>query len=247
MNTRRFAAALAAAALIFGSSVAVTTSASADEAKPPTMTCSDGHGFRQVAISPVPKNQLVQIINLEDGNVIGQLDQGGSLTLPVDEYDGVKTIQLWGVTSKQGLVQMLSKDCTPELVIDVYTMPGEHFVNGRDWKTTCEKYSQTERCRTEIWATQIKRTGSTFTQTNGWVFNNLTYAPSPRSLWANNPLGHTGSWTATDGRKWRTECDTKITGRNGCRSYVKTEVITATKGGHGALIKEVLNNMVRFS
>ena len=99
----------------------------------------------------------------------------------------------------------------------VYQEEGYLDVNSRYWHTECEPYSQTTRCRTDI------AIGD-----NEWAFNNLTYSPSPRSLWANNPLGGYGkvgnvsSWTAANGRQWRVECDTAATGRGGCRSYIKT-------------------------
>lgn len=136
---------------------------------------------------------------------------------------------------------------------DVYSVPGEHLVNGRRWRTTCEPYSVTTRCRTEIWATQVTQVGGVFRQSNGWVFNNLTYLPSPRSLWHNtNPLGYTNEWTAADGRMWRTECDTAATGQNGCRSYLRARVIVAVPrigGGYSYQwdTRWVFNNMVRFS
>ncbi|MDO5736475.1 MAG: hypothetical protein Q4P15_08370, partial [Propionibacteriaceae bacterium] len=66
---------------------------------------------------------------------------------------------------------------------DVYNTPGFHFVNGRHWYTRCEAYSQTTRCFTDIWGTQVSKVNGTWVQKNGWVFNNLTYLPSPRSLW----------------------------------------------------------------
>src|SRR5699024_9601422 len=99
-----------------------------------------------------------------------------------------------------------------------YTLPGNHLVSGRQWFTTCEKYSQTERCRTDIWATTVvKDANGAFKVTQGWAFNNLTYLPfMTRAAWGANPLANTGSWTAADGRQWRTECDTAATGRNGC-------------------------------
>ncbi len=135
--------------------------------------------------------------------------------------------------------------------VDVYSTPGYHTVNGRKWFTTCEKYSQTTRCRTSIFATTISYENGRYVSKNGWVFNNLTYLPSPRSLWKNNPLGNTGSWTAADGRKWRTECDTPTTGRNGCRSYAQASVIGVARQGSGYTYewstKWVLNNIVRFS
>ena len=71
--------------------------------------------------------------------------------------------------------------------IDVYTTPGTHTVNGRQWKTVCSKYSSTiERCRTEIWATPVAEKNGRYVTSNGWVFNNLTYKASPRRTWINN-------------------------------------------------------------
>ncbi|NHB85411.1 hypothetical protein G7085_14435 [Tessaracoccus sp. HDW20] len=64
------------------------------------------------------------------------------------------------------------------------------------------------------------------------------------------PLGHTGAWTATDGRRWRTECDTAVTGRNGCRSYTWTTYVKATSTGGRTTFSTVqgwvVNNIVRF-
>jgi len=109
--------------------------------------------------------------------------------------------------------------------VNVYTTPGTHTVNGREWKTTCEAYSQTQRCRTEIKATQVSQVQGRFVVRTDWVFNNLTYLPSSRSLWKNNPLGYVNTWTADDGRKWYTECDNATTGNNGCRSYAQAKFI----------------------
>jgi len=130
---------------------------------------------------------------------------------------------------------------------DIYTTPGFHNVNGRKWMTTCEPYSATTRCFTYIWSTQIRYAGGQYVQINGWNFNNLTYVAAPRALWADNKLAFTNSWTATDGRKWRTECDTAQTGRGGCRSYAKASVIEATGSGYRQVEKFIFNNMVRFS
>ncbi|MDO5736833.1 MAG: hypothetical protein Q4P15_10200, partial [Propionibacteriaceae bacterium] len=84
-----------------------------------------------------------------------------------------------------------------------------------------------------------------------WVFNNLTYLPSPRSLWKGNPLGENADWTDANGTKWRTECDTEVTGGNGCRSYMWVPVVAATKGPNGFAWETKwdwrFNNMVRFS
>ncbi|RMB61570.1 M23 family metallopeptidase [Tessaracoccus antarcticus] len=139
---------------------------------------------------------------------------------------------------------------------ELYTTPGQHTVGGRAWKTTCEPYSQTQRCRTDIWASQVTGSRGSFALQEGWGFNNLTYVESPRELWADNPLGNkndvNGGWTAADGRKWRTDCDSGATGRNGCRSYVWVTTTAATaksSGGYRFTTKNewVFNNMVRFS
>ncbi|NHB84781.1 hypothetical protein G7085_09645 [Tessaracoccus sp. HDW20] len=51
-----------------------------------------------------------------------------------------------------------------------------------------------------------------------------------------------------NGRNWRTECDTALTGRNACRSFIKTWVIEpAPGGGYRNVQKYVLNNIVLFS
>ncbi|MGO1487936.1 MAG: S8 family serine peptidase [Arachnia sp.] len=140
---------------------------------------------------------------------------------------------------------------TPAPVVDIYATPGYHTVNGRRWFTSCEPYSQTTRCRTSIFGTTVSYANGKFVQSNGWVFNNLTYLAAPRSLWTNNPLGFTGSWTATDGRKWRTECDTPVSGGNGCRSFTEARVIGVVPSGSGYTYewstKWVFNNIVRFS
>ena len=130
---------------------------------------------------------------------------------------------------------------------DIYTTPGFHNVNGRKWMTTCEPYSATTRCFTYIWSTQIRSAGGRYVQINGWNFNNLTYVAAPRALWEGNKLAFTNSWTATDGRKWRTECETAQTGRGGCRSYAEASVIEATGSGYRQTTKFIFNNMVRFS
>ncbi|GAB3820028.1 hypothetical protein GCM10028820_24960 [Tessaracoccus terricola] len=142
-----------------------------------------------------------------------------------------------------------------ETPFDLYTTPGYHDVNGRRWFTKCEPYSTTERCETVIWGTAVTFDGTKFTSTNKWVFNNLTYKPSPRSIWATNPLGKHNApagWTAKDGRRWYTECDTTTTGRNGCRSYIWATYYGNVAGTGepirlGQIDGWVFNNMVRFS
>ncbi len=126
-------------------------------------------------------------------------------------------------------------------MMEVYTIAGERTVNGRKWRTTCENYSATARCHTEIFATTIKKTPIGYTSVNDWVFNSLTYRWSDRALWKNNPLGETGGWTSPEGRKWRTECDTPATGRGACRSYIWSTQISLRAG------KYVQENVWRFN
>ncbi len=135
--------------------------------------------------------------------------------------------------------------------VNPYITEGTHTVNGRQWRTTCEPYSQTKRCRAEIWSTQVRQINGRFVAENQWAFNNLTYLASPRALWKGNPLGFRNRWTATDGRRWYTQCDTPATGRNGCRSYAESRVIEATKKGgvwtYRWVTKYLFNNIVNFT
>ncbi|WP_220488271.1 endo-alpha-N-acetylgalactosaminidase family protein [Tessaracoccus sp. MC1756] len=132
-----------------------------------------------------------------------------------------------------------------------YTLPGRHDFNGRQWFTTCEAYSQTERCRTEIWATVVKVEDGKFVRESGWAFNNLTYLPyMTRQAWKGNPLGQAGEFTSAR-RQWKTECDTAATGRGACRSYTMTTVYAATaKPAGGYTFSQsnewVFNNIVMF-
>ncbi|RMB61845.1 polysaccharide deacetylase family protein [Tessaracoccus antarcticus] len=132
--------------------------------------------------------------------------------------------------------------------VDVYTTPGEHTVNGRQWRTWCEPYSQTVRCRTEIWATTVIRSGGSYYNRTWWTFNNLTYLSSPPSLWVGNPLASPGEHRLS-GRTWETECYTPRTG-NGCRAYLWTDVVAAHKSGSGYRYQSertlVFNNIVQF-
>lgn len=133
----------------------------------------------------------------------------------------------------------------------VYNTPGYQTVNGRQWYTTCEKYSQTTRCTANIKATKVKSVGGRFVATTDFVFNNLTYLPAPKALWKGNPLGNPTEWTATNGRKWKTECNTPVTG-NGCRSYIWAKVIenVARPGQpirYAWVEKWEFNNMVQYS
>lgn len=131
---------------------------------------------------------------------------------------------------------------------NVYTTPGEHTVNGRQWRTWCEPYSQTVRCRTELMATTVLSSGGTYYVANWWTFNNLTYVSSPEELWAGNPLGTPGDYLI-DGRRWRTECKTPATGY-GCRSYAVVDQMVAVPGATGYTFEKqrswVFNGIVQF-
>lgn len=136
----------------------------------------------------------------------------------------------------------------PAAAVDVYITPGTHLVNGRQWKTDCQPYStRITRCRTDIWATVISRdaTGN-FRQSVGWAFNNLTYKAVDHKLWGNNPLANNGEWTAADGRRWRTECGTALTGKDGCRSFILATVYSLQNGTFVEANQWVFNNMVRL-
>lgn len=133
----------------------------------------------------------------------------------------------------------------------VYNTPGHQTVNGREWFTTCEKYSQTTRCTANIKATKVTSVGGKFVAKTDFVFNNLTYLPAPKALWEGNPLGNPTTWTATNGRKWKTECNTPVTG-NGCRSYIWANVIenVARPGQpirYAWVWKWEFNNMVQYA
>ncbi|GAA4894914.1 hypothetical protein GCM10025789_10400 [Tessaracoccus lubricantis] len=131
--------------------------------------------------------------------------------------------------------------------MEVYTVPGERTVGGRLWRTTCEPYSETTRCRTEIWAHTVVPDGNSFRRQAGWTFNSLTYLWSKRALWADNPLATDGTWRA-DGRVWRTECDTAVTGRGACRTWLRQPTVEV--GPDGQLVTTtgwVFNNQVLFS
>ena len=142
---------------------------------------------------------------------------------------------------------------------DVYTTPGTHTYNGRQWRTTCAAYSsQIDRCRTDIMATQVTSVNGAFVSKTDWYFNNLTYVESPRSLWTTNPLGGYGTpgpkdftWTS-GGRQWRTECDTAVSGGGGCRAYIWGSFITSRLDSAGNRVffwdkGWIFNNIVRFT
>ena len=134
----------------------------------------------------------------------------------------------------------------------VYDTPGGQISGGRLWNTTCEKYSSNVvRCRAEIWATTVRYVNGRYVQEKRWVFNNLSYLPSPRASWANNNLGRSNPGWTSGGRQWKTECDTATTGRGGCRSYVLSDVVRASRTSSGWVYSKkkewVFNNLVLFS
>lgn len=157
-------------------------------------------------------------------------------------------------TSVAAIVAMASgvlvahADSTPT----VYNTPGGQISAGRLWNTTCEKYSSNVvRCRTDIWATTVTYGNGRFVKKTGWVFNNLSYLPSPRSTWAGNNLARNNPRWNSGGKIWKTECDNSTTGRGGCRSYVWTKKVIAVKSGSGYVYRNneqwVFNNLVLFS
>lgn len=130
---------------------------------------------------------------------------------------------------------------------DVYTTPGGHTTNGRLWKTDCEMYStNVVRCRTDIFAGVVVREGSNYKRAHDFFFNNLTYLPSNRGQWKDNPLATTGTFSS-EGRQWRTECDTAATGTGGCRSYLKTKYVAYEGGRYVTKDDFIFNNIVRFA
>ena len=135
-------------------------------------------------------------------------------------------------------------DTTPT----VYNTPGGQISEGRLWNTTCDKYSSNVvRCRAEIWATTVQYKGGRYVSVTGWTFNNLSYLPSPRSLWAANNLGRSNPGWTSEGRSWRTECDTAATGRGGCRSYIWTKQVRWNGSAYVSANAWVFNNLVLFS
>lgn len=129
----------------------------------------------------------------------------------------------------------------------VYTQTGTWAFNDRTWVTNCTPYSSTERCRTEIWGTLVTYKDGKFTQKNQWVFNNLTYKTSPRSIWApDDPLVTPGEHTV-NGRKWKTECNTAWTGQGACRSQIWATVAGLKDGKFQNINKWVFNNIVNLT
>lgn len=73
-----------------------------------------------------------------------------------------------------------------QAAVDIYVTEGTFTVNGRQWRTDCEEYSATERCRTEIFATTgrggcrtyieatvIAKVGAGYQWRTQWTLNNI--------------------------------------------------------------------------
>lgn len=183
-------------------------------------------------------------------NVVGLIDQTDLFYVASDamtNWDGTKP----SVTATPSASVEPTATPTAPSTVNVYTTPGTHDVNGRRWQTTCESYSKTTRCLTNIWSTVVVRDGAAYKQVTGWHFNNLTYLPEmTRAQWGTNPIANTGEFTS-EGRQWRTECDTASSGSNACRSFIKTDVVAAERNAAGAWTYStskqwVFNNQVLF-
>ena len=97
-----------------------------------------------------------------------------------------------------------------QAAVNVYTTPGRHVVNGREWRTTCSPYdANITRCRAEIMSA------------GRWVFNNLTYLTVDRKFWLDNPLARPGTFTS-GGREWLTSCNDDWTGASACRTFIRS-------------------------
>ncbi len=152
-----------------------------------------------------------------------------------------------------GLLTVLAPSAAADSTGSVYTTPGKQTVNGRQWRTTCEKYSSNVyRCQADIWATQVRKkpAGTGYEMVHGWAFNNLTYLPSAHSFWSGNPLATPGEFQSK-GRKWKTECNNAWTGTNGCRSFIWADVVGADLDRNGNRRftpdkKWLFNNIVQF-
>lgn len=233
---------------------------------------SNTSGLVAAALSDLKPGTVARIRAWVDGMQLSQgTDAGAIAHVAAALSRGVtaNTRGTWVRSTAQGLLAFtpvsfheLGKSVTPAPArytrTAPYTLEGQHTVNNRQWRTTCEPYSKTERCRAEIWASVVRRTGNVYSIERGWAFNNLTYLPyMERERWAGNPLGgygrggFEGTFTGTDGQQWRTECDTALTGKNGCRSYRMTTVYNATpRAGGGYTFGQesawVFNNIVLF-
>ena len=117
----------------------------------------------------------------------------------------------------------------PAGMSEVYWSPGQRTVNGRLWRTTCEKYSTGARCFTSIWATQYVRSGSGYVAKVGWVDNSINYFDHESSVWTNN-VNVTPGTRVVNGRTWRTTCSPNAsTGERTCRVEIWASLVSRRK------------------
>ena len=65
-------------------------------------------------------------------------------------------------------------------------------------------------------------------------------------------LAEKGEWTSPENRMWRTDCDSAVTGRGGCRNYLLATTVSAVPAASGgwSFVQAdawVFNGIVRFS
>ena len=120
---------------------------------------------------------------------------------------------------------------------DVYSTPGGQKKDGKLYKTSCVKRSNgVVRCETKVWSSVISLKKGKYVTDRGWHFDRYTYLSSARKLWKKSPYAAYGkksgkaSWTSA-GTKYRSECDSKKTGKGACRTYVWATTITKSKAG----------------
>lgn len=129
----------------------------------------------------------------------------------------------------------------------VYTTPGNHLFGDRHWRTTCEKYSSTiVRCLTELFGTQYLRIDGVWHMKEAWGNNNVTYLPATREQWGASPLATPGSWS-DGGRRWKTECATPATGKDACRTWVRSSVKSVKNGRVTSKDGWVLGSILLFA
>lgn len=120
---------------------------------------------------------------------------------------------------------------------DVYSTPGGQKKDETLYKTSCAKRSNgVVRCETKVWSSVISLKKGKYVTDRGWHFDRYTYLSSARKLWKKSPYAAYGkksgkaSWTSA-GTKYRSECDSKKTGKGACRTYVWATTITKSKAG----------------
>ena len=119
-----------------------------------TYPCTSRTGFSDVTYYVAPSK--AGVVNLGTMGLVHSLD--ASSTAPQRSIDFAKTVIATIVTeAAQGplgdrFVEAANYSTIyPEQAFDVYSTPGYHTVNRREWRTSCEPYSSKfGRCRTPI-------------------------------------------------------------------------------------------------